>query len=296
MFKHLTSLCVLIGLLSSCQGNGLALNHAVRQPNESHDWRQPSAEHLLVLELDDGQVLFELAPDFAPQHVANVQRLVKQRYFDGLAIIRSHDNYVVQWADPNVATEEQRRSIGAAEQQLQAEFYRSRSGIDVTTIESRDAYADHVGFVGGFPVGSDGARVWLTHCYGMLGVARDVATDSGNGSSLYVVTGHAPRHLDRNVTLIGRALIGMQHLSALPRGTGALGFYEDPAQHVPIRSIRLGSEVKDSDLVNIELMRTDSQSFADYVSSRTTRSEDWFADPVGRVGLCNLSVPLRPAE
>ncbi len=256
------------------------------------DWRQPNPGNLLVMELDAGQVVFELAPAFAPAHIENLRKLVAQRYFDGLAVIRSQDNYVVQWGDPEWESAERSRSLGKAESTLTPEFYRASKGLQMTSVESRDSYADRVGFVNGFPVASDGSRTWLTHCYGMLGVGRDVAPDSGNASGLYVVTGHAPRHLDRNVTLIGRALSGLSLLSSLPRGTGPLGFYEDPAEHVPIRSIRFASELQNPPTFNI--MRTTSASFQDYVASRTHRNESWFADPVGKIELCNLRVPTRP--
>ncbi len=39
--------------------------------------------------------------------------------------------------------------------------------------------------------------------------------------------GQAPRHLDRNIALVGRVIEGMPVLAALRRGTGSLGFYDD---------------------------------------------------------------------
>ena len=86
-------------------------------------------------------------------------------------------------------------------------------------------------------------EAWLTHCYGSVGVGRDVDSDSGGGTELYAVIGNAPRHLDRNITLVGRVVQGMELLSVLPRGTGALGFYEKAEQRVPIKSIRVAADV-----------------------------------------------------
>ena len=89
-----------------------------------------------------------------------------------------------------------------------------------------DPYADFQGFAGGWPLaGSSG--VWPVHCYGMVGVGRNLSPDTGSGAELYTVIGHAPRHLDQNIALVGRVVSGIEHLSSLPRGTGALGFYED---------------------------------------------------------------------
>src|SRR5690606_7028034 len=85
------------------------------------------------------------------------------------------------------------------------------------------------------------------HRYGAVGAGRGMAADSSDGSELYVVTGQSPRQLDRNITLVGRVVDGMELLSVLPRGTGPLGFYEDAAQRVPIEAIRLAADVPEAD-------------------------------------------------
>ena len=261
------------------------------------DWRQPSQDLLLHMQLESGEVIFELAPSFAAKHVENLVTLVNQQYFDGLAIQRSQDNYVAQWGDPNAQTAEA-KSIGRAKAELEPEFYRTLDGVEIDYIDSRDPYADRVGFSHGFTAGSDdpkkdNSRAWLTHCYGALGVGRGMAANSGNSAELYVVTGHAPRHLDRNVTLIGRAIFGMDKLSSLRRGTGPLGFYETAEEATIIKSIRLGSKLPKDQQSNLEIMRTDTATFADYVKSRTTRLDEWFIDPTGKIGICNVGVPTR---
>ena len=256
------------------------------------DWVTLDQRDLLYLFIDDGVVVFELARDFAPAHIANVDRLTDARYFDGLAILRSQDNYVVQWGDPAAGTAAARAQGGAATR-LDPEFYRPLGDLAITSIDSRDAYADTVGFVDGMPVASDGERVWLAHCYGMLGAGRANAPDSGSGAELYVVTGHAPRHLDRNVTLLGRAVHGLDKLSALPRGTGPLGFYEDEAEHVPIEKLRFGDELPADEQIELARLRTDTRTFERLVEARRNRVEEWFVDPAGRIELCNVPIPVR---
>ena len=265
---------------------------SVLDASTATDWRPLSQDLALYLTLDSGTVIIELAPEFAPEHVANIRTLVQEKYFDGLAIIRSQDNYVVQWGDPDGETDAA-RDHGSASLQLAAEFYRDRSGLEFTAIQSSDSYADEVGFVNDFPVGRDDERAWLTHCYGMLGVGRGNEENSGSGAELYVVTGHAPRHLDRNVTLVGRVIRGMEHLSSLPRGTGPLGFYEDPSQYVSLKSIRLGRDLPVDQQKDLELLRTDTDTFSKLVDARRFRREGWFADPTGRIGLCNVPLPVR---
>ena len=259
------------------------------------DWRDVDPADVLYLDLAaGGRVVIELSPQFAPQHAANLRTLAKQHYWDGLAIVRVQENYVVQWGDPR-AGEEGARSLGTASASLAPEFDRKAEGVPLVPLGDGDVYAPQVGFAHGFPVASDPAtgRAWLAHCYGMVGAGRGDTADSGSGAELYVVIGHAPRHLDRNITLVGRVLRGMEHLTTLPRGTGPLGFYEQPAQQVPIRSIRLASEVPAAERTALQVLRTDRPIFAEYVDSRRHRREPWFLDKVGRVELCNVPIPVR---
>ena len=269
---------------------------SVLQASSDSDWREPAPENMLYLQLESGRVVFELAADFAPNHIANIRKLVADQYFDGLAIVRSQDNYVVQWGDPSSGDQTAMRSLGNATAMLEGEFYRDAAGLPLSRIENSDAYADEVGFVDGFPVGSDGEDTWLAHCFGMLGVGRANSPASGNGAELYVVTGHAPRHLDRNVTLIGRVIDGIQLLTTLPRGTEPLGFYETEAEYVPISSIRFGADLPAGDRLKIELLRTDTETFAKLIEARSYRAEEWFVEPAGRIGLCNVPIPSRAID
>lgn len=255
------------------------------------DWRALDPQQTLYVELSTGRVIIELAPSFAPNHAANVKALVREKYFDGIPIVRSQDNYVVQWGDPDG-----KREVKAAQKTLPPEFERAAKGLAFNKLVDGDVYAPEVGHSEGFPAARDPktGRAWLAHCYGMVGAGRDEAIDSGGGIELYVVTGHAPRHLDRNITLLGRVVRGMELLSALPRGTGALGFYEKPEQHVPIRAIRLAADVPEAERTRIELLRTDTPTFGALVESRRNRPDSWFAFKAGRVELCNVPIPTRP--
>jgi len=255
------------------------------------DFRAPNPEDTLYLELASGRVVMELAPLFAPNHVANVKALVREGYFDGSAIVRVHENYVVQWADPDG-----KREMKRAQRTLPAELDRPAGGVPFTPLADRDTYAAEVGFSAGFPAARDAASgtAWLVHCYAMLGAGRDVAPDSGGGAELYVVIGHAPRHLDRNVTLFGRVLSGMERLTSLPRGTGALGFYEKPEQRVPIQRIRVAADLPAAERTELEVLRTDTPAFEALVESRRNRREEWFLRPAGHVEVCNVPLVVRP--
>jgi peptidylprolyl isomerase len=260
------------------------------------DWRSPDPDNLLLMQLPQGLVLMELAPDFAPAHVANIRQLVRQGYFDGLVVLRSQDNYVVQWGDPDASDADKARSLGEAKAKLAPEFDRALDAeLPFFRLPDGDVYAPEIGFSASLPAARDPAagRMWLAHCYGMLGVGRDNAADSGNGASLFVVTGHAPRHLDRNISLVGRVLQGMEHLSALPRGSGALGFYQGEERGPTIRSLRLASQLPQAERPRIEVFRSDGPAFAALVASRRHRHEAWFHAPTGRIELCNVPLPVR---
>jgi peptidylprolyl isomerase len=262
------------------------------------DWRTLDPDNTLYLELAAGRVVLELAPAFAPQHVANIKALAREKYFDGLVILRSQDNYVVQWGDP-AEDEKRQRPLKTAKSALPPEFSRAIApDLPFTRLADGDVYAPEVGHAAGFPAARDPAagQAWLAHCYGALGVSRGNTADSGSGAGLYVVIGHAPRHLDRNITLAGRVVKGMELLSALPRGTGPLGFYEKPSQHVPIKAMRVAADVPAQDRTALELLRTDTPTWAAWVDSRRYRREEWFLEKVGHVELCNVPLPVRPAQ
>jgi len=262
------------------------------------DWRAVDPENTLYLELPAGRVIIELTPQFAPQHVANVKVLVRERYFDGLAILRAQDNYVVQWGDPNSETTNMARKVVSAKKSLPAEFDRALDEkLPFTPLPDGDVYAPEVGMSGGFPVARDpkSKRMWLVHTYGMVGAGRDVPADSGGGTELYVVIGHAPRHLDRNVTLLGRVVQGMELLSTFPRGSAPMGFYDKPEQRVAIKSMRVAADVPAAERTNLEVLRTDSTTFARLLESRRNRREEWFQYAAGKIEIGNVPIPVRLA-
>jgi peptidylprolyl isomerase len=258
------------------------------------DWRTLDPDRTLYLQLPTGRVVIELAPAFAPEHVANIRTLAKEGYWDGLFVIRSQDNYVAQWGDPSDDTEETKKPIGGAKAHLPAEFDRKAAGVPFVKLPDSDGWAPEVGFSDGFPAARDpkSDTAWLAHCYGMVGAGRGNDADSSDGTSLYAVTGQSPRMLDRNITLVGRVVQGIELLSVLPRGTGALGFYEEPGQRVPITA-KLASQVPEAERTPLELLRTDSKTFTTVVDSRRNRRDDWYKRPAGHIDLCNVPLPVR---
>jgi peptidylprolyl isomerase len=259
-------------------------------PSEPNEWRTLDPENTLYMEIEAGRIIIELAPQFAPNHVANIKTLVREKYFDAQRINRAQDNFVVQWGDSMGA-----KPLQKAKRTLPGEFTRSAVGLPFTQLPDGDVYAPQVGFSDGFPAGreSDKGQAWAAHCYGTLGVGRDNAADSGGGTELYVVIGHAPRQLDRNITVVGRVVRGMQFLSTLPRGTAASGFYAQRGEHTVIGSIRVAADVPAEEREPLEALRTDSKRFADQTEGRRNRKDEWYKVPAGHIDLCNVPLPVR---
>ena len=255
-------------------------------------WKTIPADDLMVLDLaNGGRVVIQLAPAFAPVHVANIKALSRGGYWNGATIYRVQDNYVAQWG-LNESDKPWPKGVTA---KPPAEYTRSLKGLRITPLGSPDPYAAGAGFADGWPVAYNAKQGWadLTHCYGTVGVGRDLSPDTGTGGELYAVIGHGPRQLDRVIAIVGRVIDGIDKMSTLPRGTEALGFYKDKAQYVPIASIRLASEMAASERPSFEVMDTSSATFARYLKIRANRHDTFYIRPAGGVDLCNVQVPVR---
>ena len=255
-------------------------------------WQTIAPDDLLVMDLKNGgRVVVQLAPQFTPVHVANVRALARANYWADATVYRVQDNYVAQWGN----NESEKPWPAGVTPKPPAEYWRDLKGLAITPLGSPDPYAPEAGFAQGWPVAYNPAAGWaaLAHCYGTVGVGRGLDPDTGTGGELYAVIGHAPRHMERNLAVVGRVIEGIDRLSSLPRGTEALGFYKDKAQYVPIAALRLASQMPEADRPAFEYLDTSSASFADYLRIRANRNDDFYKHPAGGVDLCNVQVPVR---
>jgi peptidylprolyl isomerase len=294
------TLTLLVGL--GAAGAALAIGNSnrdkppttaqVMESAQPTDWRRPDPENTLYLELPAGRVIIELAPRFAPAHVANIKALARDKFFDGLPVARVQDNFVAQWGD----ADKQRPTEDAARKLADETIIPWNKSLPIVKLPDTDGYAPETGWLDGFPVGIErkpSGQVWMTHCYGVLGVGRDNWPDNGSGAELYVVIGQAPRQLDRNIVVAGRVLRGIELLSSLPRGTAELGYYEKPEQRTLITRARVAADVPESERTALEVLRTDTPLFTKYVEARRNRRDDWYLVPAGHTDVCSISVPVR---
>lgn len=256
------------------------------------DWRSIDPSNLLLMDLRDGRrVAIELAPAFAPVHVANIRAFTRAGWWNRSGVYRVQDNYVAQWGNGETA-----KGMPAGVVPVPpAEYDRDLEGQRPRPLGYRDAYAPAVGHLAGWPVAWNPrtGRANLTHCYGTVGVGRGEAPDTGSGGELYAVIGQAPRHLDRNIAVVGRVIDGMEALSARPRGTEALGFYKERSSDIPIAAVRLAADLPPAQRPTYEVLDTNSDAFGRYVTARANRKDSFFVTPAGGVDICNAPVPTR---
>jgi peptidylprolyl isomerase len=296
------------------------------------DWARIAPEDLLVMELAPDaagkprRVVIQLMPaPFSTGWTGNIRKLAAARWWDGTAIVRVQDNYVVQWGDPDAEDEAKAKPLPAdiakvpeSDYAVSLEAFGEAVAAWSATGDSADAsmsaaaaaaeaaraaepnpwagpdpYAKTLDFFAGWPIAGNDESVWPVHCYGMVGVGRNLSPDTGSGAELYTVIGHAPRHLDRNIALVGRVVEGIEHLSSLPRGTGPLGFYEKPEERTAIRSVRLATELPAAERPQLEYLDSASESFFAYAKARANRKDAFFNIPAGGADICNIPVPIR---
>ncbi|WP_068862515.1 peptidylprolyl isomerase [Erythrobacter dokdonensis] len=296
------------------------------------DWVAIPAEDLLVMTLAPDaegkarQVVIQLMPaPFSQGWVHNIRLFARSGWYDGISVNRVQDNYVTQWGDPNYdnpeATGEPKplpeglkvmkekeyvvSDIAALQDGYLPVFRRheaanKNSRDDVIAFPIHDAYPGTPFHFKGWPLvlgftGRIADHAYPTHCYGMVGVGRNYSPDTGSGAELYTVIGHAPRHLDRNIALVGRVIEGMDHLSSLPRGKGALGFYaaDEADKRTPILSVRVASDLPASEQPRFEYLSTESDTFATYAEAIANRRDPFFIVPAGGADICNIRVPVR---
>lgn len=261
----------------------------------ARDWRPLDPQNTLVMDVGGHQVIIELAPRFAPKHVANIRTLAHEGYYDGLSIVRVQDNFVTQWGDPNEDDKDKAKSLGSAEKHLPAEFSIPYRKLPLTRLADRDGWAPVTGFIEGFPVAADPKqdKAWITHCYGVVGAGRNMEVDSSTGAELYTIIGQSPRMLDLNITVVGRIVKGIEYMSALPRGTAQMGMYDKPEQLVGIKSVKLMADMPADQRPKLEILKTSSKTWKELVEARRNPPDDFHVYKANFTNVCSLNVPTR---
>lgn len=249
------------------------------------DWMTLDPENLLYIELERGTVIVALSSELAQNHTAQMRSLAREGFYDGLSFYRVIDGFVAQGGDLL-----ETREVKTAEASLAAEFDQPLSAdITFTPIRDADGYAEKVGFVGSSPAGVKDGRIWHLHCTGAMAMARGNEPDTG-GTEFYI-TLQNQRYLDRNLTVFGRVIQGMEHVQAIRRVAPAES--EDGDLGEKILSVKLGADIPETERETLEILRSDTDTFQAYVESRRNRPEAFFFYRPDYIDVCALSVPVR---
>ena len=160
-------------------------------------------ENIMILKLKDGDVLIELFDEIAPKHVERFKILAKEKKYDGVVFHRVIEGFMAQTGD--------------------VEYGNSNSG----SFDLRRA-------------GTGGSKYpdlkaefsALPHEKGTLSMARSAHPDSAN--SQFFICLESASHLDRNYTVFGKVIEGMEFVDLIKKGEGSNGEVSDPDKIISI--------------------------------------------------------------
>ena len=265
--------------------------------NADEHWRDVDPVNLLIIHMESGDVLIELAPQFAPAHVAQMRGLARDGHYDqGATFYRVIDNFVAQGGVLREVESEEEDPYDDGVAPLHAEFERPVGDLVFIRNESPDLYAPETGHIDGFAVGHDPATgtVWPLHCYGVIAMARDTNPDTGS-SHFYIVNGRDQRYLDRNLPVFGRVIAGMENVQSVHRGDRAVdsGVIQDPKSRTPILGMTIAADLPPEERPHLQVMKTVSPAFAQEKDRRFYRESDFFARKPLAVEACAATGPVR---
>ncbi len=257
-------------------------------------WREVDPDNLVFVELLDGRFVIELNPRFAPKTVEQFRRLVLSRFYDGLSFYRVIDGFVAQGGDGSDLGEL------SSVPELEAEFDLAWDNeLPFTAVQKPDFYADETGFIDAFPVARDfgDGKLWLSHCPGMIAMARSEGTDTSR-TDFYIVIGQAPRYLDRNMNVFARVIEGMEVVQTIHRGpVDANGIISSDTARSRIRSMRLGSELPEDKQLKALVMDSESKPFRKMLEERRNRKQKFFYNkPPKLLDVCQIPNQGRIAQ
>jgi peptidylprolyl isomerase len=242
-----------------------------------HDWRLLDPDSMLVIDTTAGRIVVEMRPDLAPKAVERVKLLSRERVYDGLLFHRVIDHFVDQTGNPN------NKDGGVSPHpDLEPEFDGRIDPAEVATV-ARPA-GEVQGFLGATPVeasnrlGPDGkARTWGLYCAGVAGMGRQAAWDSANSEIFFMRD--AARRLDRDYTVWGRAVIGLDVVRGIRIGVPP----KDPDKML---RVRLAADLPAAERPKVWVLNEHGPAFA-ALTARIRKA--WGAD----FSPCEMDIPAK---
>lgn len=274
-----------VSFANAQQLEGKPTSAEILEATTAGDWRVLDPENTLYIETEGGRVVVALSTGLAQNHVAWIKTLARQNFYDGLSFYRVIEGFVAQGGDPFLTHGERDNIADEFDEDVGKDFAFYR-------MKDRDGYASRAGFLDSLPVGYDQKhkRAWHLHCTGAIALGRD--NERNSASTEFYVALQPQRYLDRNLSVFGRVVAGMEHLQALRRIEPPQSPHDDPGDR--ILSIRVAADVPEAERTNLEILRSDRPAFDAYVEARRNRSDAFFYYRPDFVDVCQLPVPVRP--
>ena len=163
-------------------------------------------ENFMILKLIDGEVKIELFPDTAPKHVERIKILANEGKYDGVVFHRVIEGFMAQTGD-----------VQFGNSSLES-FDLKRAGTGGSNLPDLPAEFSN-----------------MPHEKGTLSMARSSDPNSGN-SQFFICLESAP-HLDRNYTVFGKVIEGMDFVDQIKRGDGPNGAVSMPDKIISFKSL-----------------------------------------------------------
>ena len=163
-------------------------------------------ENFMILKLKDGDVKIELFPDVAPKHVERIKTLANEGKYNNVVFHRVIDGFMAQTGDVQ---------FGNSSSDT---FDLRRAGTGSSNLpDLKQEFSD------------------IPHEKGTLSMARSSDPNSGN-SQFFICLESAP-HLDRNYTVFGKVIEGMEHVDKIKKGDSSTGSVVEPDKIINFKSL-----------------------------------------------------------
>jgi len=267
-------------------------------------WNTLDPENTVYLQMQEGTVVILLNPDFAPKTVKRFKELLEEQFYRGLSFYRVIDGFVAQGGDESDIDGSEAGKTLKAEFEINwplkpedKEEAKDWLPMSWTPVQEDDLFAPYTGFIDGFPAARDekkAGKAWLTHCPGTVAMARNDGPNSGR-TDFYIVIGQAPRYLDRNLTVFGRVVWGMDVVQRIKRGpTLKNGIIKNDLDRTWIKRMRLASSLEEDERLDVWMADTNSKGFINMLKERRNRRNKFFHHKPPKVlDICQVPVPAR---
>jgi peptidylprolyl isomerase len=246
------------------------------------DYRDADPENTLVIDTTKGQVIVELIPEAAPEHVARIKELARAKFYDGLSFFRVIDDFMAQTGDP------QNTGMGGSDKpDLKAEFT-FRRGKDSPIAFYVSGPEQVAGFLRSLPVVSEADAGMATaadgkvlaaglFCPGVAGMARAGDPDSAN--SQFFLMRQSNMSLNAQYTAFGRVLAGLDVVRAINVG-------EPPENPDKMTQVRVLADLPKAQRPQVRVMDTTGPAFKALIDrAKAAKGEDFF--------ICDVDVPVQ---